>query len=457
VVRRKPSIPFFLVIAASLPFLCMAQVFGGSALAQEGGASKAKASCITEKCHAGMGKDKFVHGPIAVGDCTVCHEPTGRHTFAPIKDVGKLCEECHENLTRMKVVHAPVKEGRCTQCHDPHQSANKFQLRATGSDLCFRCHDKALVGGKYVHGPVAVGSCGACHAAHQSEIPKLLLAEGNSVCFSCHTEEAEKFKKKKFMHAPVQGSCINCHSPHSSNYEFNLKAEGSRALCLTCHKGIETVMNEATVPHKALDTGKKCLSCHDPHVSDYAKQLKGQPADLCLSCHDREYNGPNGKIANIKSILANNADHHGPIRQNDCTGCHNPHGSKYFRMLRENFPQLFYAGYNKENYKLCFMCHENTLASNERTTTLTNFRNGDQNLHFVHVNKAVKGRTCRACHDAHATNNPKHIRDAVPFGKWQLPINFTKTATGGKCMPGCHQMYRYDRVKPVLNKPAAGN
>jgi predicted CXXCH cytochrome family protein len=234
-----------------------------------------------------------------------------------------------------------------------------------------------------------------------------------------------------------------------------LKADGNRDLCYTCHADKQQDIKEATTPHKALDQERKCLTCHDPHFSNYGKQLIKQPEDLCLSCHDREYSGQNGTIANIKAILANNSDHHGPIKQGDCSGCHNPHGSRNFRMLRENFPELFYAGYNPDNYKLCFMCHEKSIAKDETTKTLTNFRNGDRNLHFVHVNKFVKGRTCRACHDAHATNNPKHIRDKVPFAKWQLPIGFTKTKTGGNCLPGCHQRFSYDREKAVVNKPAA--
>jgi predicted CXXCH cytochrome family protein len=457
VAGKQFRIILFLAVVASFPLLLQPKVFDNNVFAQEAGAAKSKESCITEKCHAGMGKAKFVHGPVAVAECTACHKQISKHKFDPISDVGKLCEECHEKLNKMKVVHAPVKEGKCTKCHDPHQSPYKFQLRAAGSDLCFLCHSKALVGGKYVHGPVAVGGCSACHTMHQSEFPKLLLAKGNDVCFNCHTDVADALKKKKFIHAPVQEACVNCHSPHSANFKFNLKAEGNRDLCYSCHSDKEKDIKEATVPHKGLDTDKKCLACHSPHVADYAKQLTKQPAELCISCHDREYNGGNGKIANMKTLLASNTIHHGPIKQNDCSGCHNPHGSKNFRILRENFPQLFYAGYNQDNYKLCFMCHVKTLASDERTTTMTNFRNGDQNLHFVHVNKAVKGRTCRACHDAHATNNPKHVRDAVPFAKWQLPVGFTKTETGGKCLPGCHQMYRYDRGKPVVNKPVSAN
>jgi predicted CXXCH cytochrome family protein len=410
-------------------------------------------SCVTASCHAGMGKASFVHGPVAVGECAACHKQKKKHKFEPISDVAKLCYECHEELNKQKVVHAPVKAGKCTGCHDPHQSPNKFQLRASGSGLCFRCHDKAIAEGAFVHGPAAVGGCAACHNPHQSENPKLLPAAGNQVCFACHADKAEAFKGRKFVHAPVRDACVNCHSPHKGGHRYNLSAEADRDLCFTCHPDKEKDIKEATVPHKGLDTPRKCLACHDPHVSDYVKQLVSEPAQLCLGCHDRQYGGQNGGVANMKEFLEGNTDHHGPIRQNDCSSCHNTHGSGNFRMLREFFPRLFYAGYSRDNYRLCFMCHEQTLADDEKTATLTKFRNGDHNLHFVHVNKAVKGRTCRACHDAHATNNPRHIRDAVPFGSWQLPVGFTKTETGGQCLSGCHQRFSYDRQKPVANKP----
>lgn len=406
-------------------------------------------SCMARNCHANFGKEAFVHGPVASGDCILCHIQTRKHKFEPIADAGKLCLECHERLDTEKVVHQPVREGKCTQCHDPHQSPNRFMLRGAGADLCYRCHDRALAGGKYVHGPVAAGSCSTCHDVHQSEFPRMLLAEGNEVCFACHSDKAEAIKARKFIHAPVEEACVNCHNPHSSPFRYNLPADGSRDLCYTCHAEKAAQIAGATVRHGALNTERKCLRCHDPHASDYVKQLPQAPADLCLGCHDREYTKSTGKVANMKELLSLNVIHHGPIKQKDCSGCHNAHGSKNFRMLREYFPEAFYAGYNPDNYKLCFMCHEQSLASEEKTMTLTGFRDGDRNLHAVHVNKPDKGRTCRACHDAHATNNPRHIRDAVPFGGWQLPVGFTKTETGGQCLPGCHQLLKYDRNKPV--------
>ncbi|MBI3378341.1 MAG: cytochrome C [Nitrospirae bacterium] len=419
-----------------------------------------KDSCVTDKCHSKMGKDKFVHGPVAVGECHVCHKgeadkhrsSPASNKFAPIKDVGQLCYKCHDRVDTMRTVHPPVKEGNCTNCHSPHQSPYKFQLRADGQNLCFMCHDKKIASGKFVHGPVAVGGCSMCHNPHQTDFPKMLKAADNDVCFTCHTDKAEALKGKKFVHKPAGEKCVNCHSPHAGDYKYNLKVDGTRDLCFGCHKDKKEWVANVKTKHGGLDTERHCLVCHDPHVSDYVKQLVKAPMDVCLTCHDKSLDTPSGKILDMKTYLAKNHDWHGPIKQKDCSACHNTHGSDNFRILRKYFPPVFYAPFDLKNYELCFNCHEKTLVIDPKTTTLTGFRNGEQNLHFKHVNKPDKGRTCRACHDVHATNNPKHIRDAVPFGAWGLPINHKKTNTGGSCSPGCHQTFSYDRTNPVKNR-----
>ena len=65
------------------------------------------------------------------------------------------------------------------------------------------------------------------------------------------------------------------------------------------------------------------------------------------------------------------------------------------------------------------------------------------------MNKERRGRTCRACHQTHASNLPKHIRESVSYGMWDLPVGFTKTQTGGSCSPGCHLPKDYDRENAV--------
>lgn len=50
--------------------------------ASQGGGSPAavrvpqsQLSCVTGECHSQMGKAKYVHGPVTVGECTNCHIP----------------------------------------------------------------------------------------------------------------------------------------------------------------------------------------------------------------------------------------------------------------------------------------------------------------------------------------------------------------------------------------------
>ncbi len=105
--------------------------------------------------------------------------------------------------------------------------------------------------------------------------------------------------------------------------------------------------------------------------------------------------------------------------------------------------------YDTDNYAICFQCHNKDLALDENTTTLTDFRDGDVNMHFLHVNKDKKGRSCKACHQVHASSQAKHIRESVPFGKisWELPVTFTKLENGGSCVVGCHSPKEYNRNK----------
>lgn len=299
---------------------------------------------ICLKCHGGMVRDRFVHKPVAAGECTSCHQriadkkhPGGKGSVTLLEQGARLCYMCHDNKAAKKFVHGPVASGDCTACHDPHRSPNRMQLKATGASLCLMCHEDKF-SHRFGHGPVAAGDCTACH---------------------------------------------------------------------------------------------------DPHESDYRMQLRKPGAELCFNCHDRA-------MAKGKSV-------HPPVAAGDCVGCHRPHGSQLSKLLKKEFPEAFYMPYNPDNYLLCFECHSREIAQDRRTDTLTEFRNGDFNLHYVHVNRPDKGRSCKTCHEPHAAGQAKLIKGKVPgFGNWGIPIKYTKTATGGTCVVGCHKPKSYDRLRPVV-------
>ncbi len=406
-------------------------------------------NCISEKCHANMGKAKYVHGPIGVGQCKVCHQQTkakhpsgqkdasGKEVDFALPAKGKaLCYLCHEPKDGGAVVHGPIKKGDCISCHDPHQAnTEKMLTKETTSLLCFSCHENNKTNKKKVHGPVAAGDCNVCHNPHTSDFKGLILMKGDDLCFVCHLDRKAQFELK-YKHKPAAENCSLCHNAHASDYPFMLISD-NETLCNSCHKETSKKISEAKVLHTALQK-KDCCICHTAHASDYPRQLKAAAKDICYSCH---------KELGIRVKKAQFL--HGPVRQDDCYACHDPHGSAYTKILKKAFPAEFYMPYATENYAVCFDCHNRDIALDRFTTTLTGFRNGDQNMHFLHVNRE-KGRSCKSCHESHAGDQIRHIRREVPFGKvWSYPINFTQNKNGGRCEVGCHKPKDYDRVNPV--------
>jgi predicted CXXCH cytochrome family protein len=179
--------------------------------------------------------------------------------------------------------------------------------------------------------------------------------------------------------------------------------------------------------------------------------------DTCLTCHDRPITLADGrKIGDMATLLKENPNHHGPIRQADCSACHDPHASSLFNLLKQAYPELFYAPFDPNNYKLCFSCHREDLVSSRNGTGVTQFRDGDLNLHWVHVSRESRGRTCRACHAVHASKRYAHMSESVPYGQWQYKLDFALKTDGGSCSPACHVARPYDRTKTAPAAAPAG-
>ncbi|HVN83269.1 MAG TPA: cytochrome c3 family protein [Candidatus Binatia bacterium] len=409
--------------------LCALSVASRAATADEG--------CTSEKCHTTLLKGSTVH-PIAE-NCETCHESVatphpkkGQNTFKLTQEPPDLCYTCHEKFGDKSLIHFPVQNGMCTTCHNPHSSNQEKLLAQPQKDLCGTCHADHI-GFKVLHGPVSAGSCTACHTPHESNTKHLLVKEGEDLCFTCHLDMPEVLKKKN-VHPALQGGCTSCHNPHGSDFPKMLPQEGQE-VCFLCHPQIADIVKDAPVGHPALVMEKGCASCHSPHASDNEKLLLGPVKDICTTCHD-------SIIPKDATVL------HGPGNDGKCTRCHEPHGSQNDTLLVAKFPADTYVPYTGTEYPLCFNCHKRDLLQYPETSFATNFRDGERNLHYLHVNNKLKGRSCRLCHAWHGSKNPALIADTVPFGKWSLPLRFAKTDTGGSCAPGCHRPQSYDRKSP---------
>jgi predicted CXXCH cytochrome family protein len=432
----------------------------GAALAAKAPAPKeevALKNCTTADCHGDVKDHRVVHGPVHVNACDACHKLTSAadHKYELTRTKQELCIFCHQvNVQNDPVVHQPLSNGDCLSCHSPHGGFNRHSLRGKDMlDMCSQCHQDVIGSNKHVHGPVAAGACGTCHHPHSGKNPKLLVEQGRALCMMCHTEMDEQLRKVKFVHEAVKKDCNDCHDAHASPYVMQVK-QPPLELCTSCHQPIKDAVTKAAHKHSIVTKDDACLNCHTAHGGNLATLMKNEPIKVCLSCHGEAIKtGEDHTIASVAEVLDPSKAKHGSIEEGQCAGCHNVHGSDVGALLAKPYPPTFYESFDLQNYELCFSCHDKQLVLLPRTEGLTRFRNGDVNLHFLHVNKDKKGRTCRACHNEHVSNHSMLIRESVPFGKWELPINFKPTETGGSCLPGCHQELAYDRKTAAPGMP----
>ncbi len=424
-------------------------------------------TCVTATCHPAIGALKLPHQPVKDGDCTSCHlqkakeHPLkGGKSFELAAKGGALCVQCHDAKGKKKVVHPPVAEADCISCHKPHGGRGRFLLDVgeDQTELCLGCHDAAPFKQEFMHGPAAIGACTNCHDPHESDEKALLKRPVRELCLNCHADFAKAMKEASVVHPPVKNApCTSCHNPHGTSVASLLKKK-MPDLCVGCHAAIGKNLAGVKVPHKPVQQEGSCGSCHSTHFAKAKGLLAGDEKGVCLRCHGTDKLGT-PPLKNIAKELEGKKYLHGPIQKGACTPCHDPHGSNFFRMLKGNYPAELYKPYQEEDgtYGLCLTCHDKNLLRFPETSLYTKFRNGTENLHYVHMVKKRKGRTCRVCHEPHASDGEKLIsKDGTKFGNWKIPLNFTITPTGGGCTPGCHRTFKYDRDKPEVYKRPPG-
>jgi len=417
-------------------------------------------SCLSAECHAKLTEGPVVHKPLTKKvKCLACHDQEDEelHKFEFLDEGSELCYGCHKSVTKGKAfAHKPVmdKKKPCLSCHNPHSTASKGLVKtASITAQCLGCHKEMAKGPRY-HKAGTVKSrtitgCSSCHDPHASDSKMFLRAAPKDLCTNCHTDMKANLTAAKFAHGPLAAGCVSCHEPHRPLTGKGLRKRGA-SLCVSCHEPFTPQIAAMSKNHSKLLDGDGCSRCHSPHYSDKKYLLTKAPRQLCLECHVASIKTKSGrKIPGIQPQLAKGMRLHGPLAQEECGKCHQPHGNDRFSFLRKDYPGTFYSSYSPETYALCFSCHKSSLAADSRTPVATNFRNGNVNLHYLHVNKPFKGRTCRACHANHTTKNSHMLTESIPFGTWTIPFGYTGTANGGTCSTGCHREKSYDREKPV--------
>ena len=383
------------------------------------------------------------------------------------KEGNELCYGCHAKDTiglSKANVHSALKVGSCTLCHNPHASKAAHLLNADVSELCYQCHAKANYEQKVVHKVLQTDGCAACHSSHGSDQPNLLVKEEKALCLGCHPPNTPAFNKAHGGYPVDQASCSGCHSPHSSTQakllKTSLHAPVAGAECATCHAapapGKPFALNQTggelcATCHDAASvkgTGKvqhvpfkdgQCLLCHTPHASANPSLLKEKGNAVCTACH-KEHEAAvaftHAPVAAQKGCLSCHRAHsvrqraaadgrararsarramrrrrrrqtsksqHAPVVGDECTTCHDAHGSNVKGILKDRMDRL------------CYGCHADAETGFLKTYT----------------HQPVRDGACSACHQPHGSAEPKLLKgDGAKLCK-SCHADLTKPIAGG--------------------------
>jgi predicted CXXCH cytochrome family protein len=217
-----------------------------------------------------------------------------------------------------------------------------------------------------------VGKCQAKTATKWS-----LVRSEPELCYGCH---ARKDQKKSVHTAVRQGSCLSCHDPHGSNFP-GLISEPREKICLGCHD-IEPLLTKP-IRHAPVAEGL-CLDCHDAHGSDLPASVRGTTgSEFCLKCHDARAPTGKGTPGERYRVDLSKKTVHGAFKKTDCMGCHEGgHGSDNLKLLK------------KAPADLCYGCHQRV-----------------DKQKYAH--SAVVIGDCSVCHEPHSSDQPKLLAKAT--------------------------------------------
>jgi len=425
-------------------------------------------TCI--KCHSNILEKKIKHGLFKISGCDACHiiikDKEGTKISLIKSDTKELCYSCHNKImvpSGTKSIHLPISN--CTSCHSPHSASNEKLLLKDTPELCYDCHNdvKKNVNAKFKHSAIEMG-CLNCHSPHYSNIDKLLTEPLNKICSTCHDYQGEaildkhpavnleaarctachnahgsntqKLLKANFIHSPVQESaCDSCHTKNEKEIKI---AKNDSSLCLTCHSEFEEGLKYKSV-HSPFKS--QCISCHNPHLSDFKNLLIKRAEQLCSDCHKEE-----AKLAE---------SHFYQLIGQKCLQCHSPHFSNQPKLIsdinihkpfeegnckichlkpKENKTRLFYPGnilcyschteYEKdftykhypvsENCNNCHLPHISKLKKllKQGTPELCFTCHVEKKLSSSHENINLSKSNCSSCHEIHGSFNKSLLRKA---------------------------------------------
>jgi DmsE family decaheme c-type cytochrome len=281
----------------------------------------------------------------------------------------------------------------------PNSAAAEDEYAAKGADTCLMCHrsDKRGVVTpifKTKHGslvdpeaPFSNLQCASCHgpsnahvkAKKKSEVgPKVSFGENdtasvgeqNGMCLNCH-QKHDNLGWLGSAHEDANVACVSCHDIHAEQDPVS-DPLNQQEVCFDCHQRQRADVLKAN-GHPLRFGNMTCSDCHNVHdgFSDFLL-VEDNVNDTCYRCH-AEKRGP---------FLWE----HAPVTE-DCSLCHEPHGSNHPASLTRRPPLL------------CQQCHS---AAGHPGMDYTS-----EDIDTTPANRFLLTRSCMNCHSqVHGSNHP---------------------------------------------------
>lgn len=342
--------------------------------------------------------------------------------------------------------------------------------------------------------PDAAGKCVNCHDPHGWQdasglIPMLALAREEGLCLTCHDGYPAATDIRSDLLQPYRHPTLDYSGRHtgpleSSPSDFGITPLNRRhAECSDCHN--PHVARHDALPVTPPDASKRLLGVSRVAVLNGTAGsapvytfIPGSDTltapvteyQLCFKCHSSWTTQPPGQTDLARVLNPNNPSYHpveaagndltldplsfepgwGPTSIVACDDCHGsdlgtnrgPHGSAYPAILRA--PYTASPGpHTSTSDELCFRCHAyavyGTTASDATTRARSRFNAPGAGMgHAEHV--AGESVPCYACHVTHGSSNQPSL---LVTGRVPGITSYTRTATGGTCMPTCHGSESY--------------
>ena len=269
--------------------------------------------------------------------CIKCHDEDNDYPIFPIFfSKHGVMSDSRTPMAQLQCesCHGPIGEHGKKKLDDGEKRAhiisfgkNKWAPAAVQNDMCLQCHKDY---GRLVWKGSAHESqgmvCTQCHVSHRRKDPMRSASGQMETCTKCHAKQVSEFQLLSAH--PVKSGVLKCSSCHNPHGGFSDKLMARRTRNDVCTSCHAEKRGPFLWNHPPAI--EDCTICHENHGSIHPALLKKRPPLLCQQCHSI-----NDTSLSSHSRQAYTADDLGaggaaPLMAKGCVNCHSQvHGSNH--------------------------------------------------------------------------------------------------------------------------------